>query len=31
LVRTRVARDPAAVGAAAETLTKLGYPPATVR
>jgi general secretion pathway protein D len=31
LVRTRVARDPATVGAAAEMLTKLGYPPETVR
>jgi general secretion pathway protein D len=30
-VRTRVARDPATAGAAAETLTKLGYQPETVR
>ncbi|CAM3358247.1 type II secretion system secretin GspD [Bordetella sputigena] len=31
LVRTRVARDPATAGAAAELLTKLGYQPETVR
>ncbi|ARP84161.1 type II secretion system protein GspD [Bordetella genomosp. 8] len=31
LVRTRVARDPAAAGAAAELLTKLGYQPETIR
>jgi general secretion pathway protein D len=31
LVRTRVARDPATAGAAAEMLTRLGYRPETVR
>lgn len=31
LVRTRVARDPATAGAAAELLTKLGYQPETIR
>jgi general secretion pathway protein D len=31
LVRTRVSRDPATAGAAAEMLTKLGYRPETVQ
>jgi general secretion pathway protein D len=31
LVRTRVSRDPATAGAAAEMLTKMGYKPETVR
>ncbi|CAM4063335.1 type II secretion system secretin GspD [Bordetella bronchialis] len=31
LVRTRVARDPATAGAAAEMLTRLGYRPETIR